>query len=153
MNLVRRNTGSLWDPVGELDRIRREIDSMFDLDSGRSAGAGLFDREFSPALDVVEHENEYVVTVDLPGVSQKDLDVSVANNVLTIKGTKKREQEAKEGTFFRKESWEGSFQRTLSLPQGVDAEKIDAKMTDGVLTLALPKREEVKPRQIAVNVK
>lgn len=153
MNLVRRNTGNLWDPIAELDRIRSEIDSMFDLDSERSAGTGLFDSEFSPALDVVEHENEYVVSVDLPGVKQSDMDVSVANNVLTIKGSKKGEDESKKGTFFRKESWEGSFQRTLSLPRGVDTGKIDAKMNNGVLMVTLPKQDEVKPRQIAVNVK
>lgn len=152
MNIVRRNTGTLWDPVAELDRIRNEINSMFDFDGGHPAGNGLFDREFSPALDVIERENEFEVSVDLPGVAQDQIDVTVTNNVLTIKGTKKHDAEAKESKVYRKESWEGAFQRTLSLPRGVDTGKIDATMRDGVLLVTLPKLEEVKPRQIQVSV-
>jgi len=153
MNIVRRTRNNVWDPVGELDRIRREIDDMFDPAARRFFSDGLFDREFSPAMDVVENEDGFLVSVDLPGVNREDLDISVADNVLTIKGEKKDSREHKEGKFFRKESWEGSFQRTLALPQGVDTGKIDAKMRDGVLALSLPKREEAKPRQIAVSVK
>ena len=153
MNIVRRSRNSMWDPVGELDRIRREIDDMFDPASRRFFSDGLFDREFSPALDVVENKDAFLVSVDLPGIDKKDLELSVADNVLTIKGEKRDSREQKEGKVFRKESWEGSFQRTLSLPHGVDAEKIDAKMHDGVLAISLPKREEAKPKQIAVSVK
>jgi HSP20 family protein len=147
MNIVRRNRNNVWDPVGELDRIRREIDEMFDPAARRFFSDGLFDREFSPAMDVVENEDGFLVSVDLPGVDRKDLEISVADNVLTIKGEKK------ESKLYRKETWEGSFQRTLSLPHGVDANKIDAKMRDGVLAISLPKKEEAKPKQIAVNVK
>lgn len=153
MNIVRRNRNNLWDPVGELDRIRREIDDMFDPAARRFFSDGLFDREFSPALDVVENNDGFLVSVDLPGVDKRDLEISVADNVLTIKGEKKDNRESKNGKFFRKESWEGTFQRTLSLPHGVDAAKIDAKMRDGVLAISLPKREEAKPKQIEVNVK
>jgi HSP20 family protein len=143
----------MWDPVGELDRIRREIDEMFDPAARRFFSDGLFDRDFSPAMDVVENDDGYLVSIDLPGVDKKDLEISVADNVLTIKGEKKDAGERKDGKFYRKESWEGSFQRTLSLPHGVDAGKIDAKMRDGVLAISLPKSEEAKPKQIAVNVK
>lgn len=153
MNIVRRTRDNVWDPVGELDRIRREIDDMFDPTARRFFSDGLFDREFSPAMDVVENEDGFLVSVDLPGVDRTDLDISVADNVLTIKGEKKDDREQKDSKFFRKESWEGSFQRTISLPQGVDASKIDAKMRDGVLEISMPKREEAKPKQIAVNVK
>ena len=158
MNIVRRTKNRMWDPVGELDRIRQEIDEMFDPATRRFFsqdpwGHGLFDREVSPAMDVVENEDGFLVSVDLPGVEKKDLEISVADNVLTVKGEKKAENESKDGRVYRKESWEGSFQRTLSLPAGVNADKIDAKMRDGVLQISLPKREEVKPRQIAVSVK
>jgi HSP20 family protein len=153
MNIVRRNRNNVWDPVGELDRIRREIDEMFDPAARRFFSDGLFDREFSPAMDVVENEDGFLVSVDLPGVDRKDLEISVADNVLTIKGEKKDHRENKESKLYRKETWEGSFQRTLSLPHGVDANKIDAKMRDGVLAISLPKKEEAKPKQIAVNVK
>ena len=157
MEIMRRDRGVLWDPIGEIDRIRREIDDVFGSGSNRFlsgdlAGRGLFDREFSPAVDVVERGDDYVVTVDLPGVDQNDLEVTVANNVVTIKGEKKDIREKKEGKVYRKETWEGSFQRTLSLPKDVDASKIDATMKDGLLGITLPKREEAKPRQISVNV-
>jgi HSP20 family protein len=153
MNIVRRRPNTTWDPAGELDRIRRELDELFDPTPRRFFSDGLFDREFSPAMDVVENEDGYLVSLDLPGVDRKDLDISVADNVLTVKGEKKSDGENGESKFYRKESWEGSFQRTISLPGGVDAGKIDAKMRDGVLAISLPKREEAKPRQIAVNVK
>lgn len=153
MNIVRRRPNNVWDPVGELDRIRHEIDDLFDPTARRFFSDGLFDREFSPAMDVVENPDGYLVSMDLPGVDRKDLEISVADNVLTIKGEKKDGREDTDSKFYRKESWEGSFQRTLSLPHGVDSSKIDAKMKDGVLAVSLPKREEAKPKQIAVDVK
>lgn len=152
MNIVRRTRNGMWDPVGELDRIRQEIDQMFDAPANGLFNQGLFDRDFSPSLDVVENQDDYTVTVDLPGVNKKDLDISVADNVLTIKGEKHESNENK-GKVYRKETWSGSFQRTISLPRGVDTGKIDARMEDGVLVVSLPKREEAKPRQIAVSVK
>lgn len=141
----------------ELDRIRREIDDMFGMGANRvfssdRLGRGLFDRDVSPALDVIERDEDYLVLVDLPGVDQKDLDVTVADNVVTIKGEKKDTRERKETKVFRKETWEGSFQRTVGLPKGTDASQIEAIMRDGVLQVRVPKREEAKPRQIAVNV-
>ncbi len=156
MNIMRRNGNALWDPAGELDRIRREIDDIFAPSrffSGNELDRGLFDREFSPAMDVVENEDSFMVTVDLPGIKQDDLDITVANNVLTVKGEKKDEREEKQGKVYRKETWEGTFQRTLSLPAGVDPAKIEADMKDGVLHITLPKQEEAKPRQISVSVK
>jgi HSP20 family protein len=144
--------------MGELDRIRRELDDVFGAGAHRVfspdlLGRGLFDREVSPALDVIERTDEFVIRVDLPGVNQGDLDVTVANNVVTIKGEKKASQEHKEGKLYRKETWEGSFQRTVGLPSGTDATSIEAAMRDGVLEITVPKQEEAKPRQIAVNVK
>lgn len=153
MNIVRRDRNTSWDPVAELDRIRREIDDAFAPSDRWFFSDGLFDREFSPAMDVVENNEGYLVSIDLPGVDAKELEISVADNVLTIKGEKKGVEEKKKAKYFRKESWEGSFQRTLSLPHGVDADKIDAKMRDGVLAVSLPKLEEARPKQIAVSVK
>jgi HSP20 family protein len=149
---MRRSRNDIWNPVEALDSIRREIDEMFEPTAGAFLSNGLFDREFSPAMDVVENADGYLVCVDLPGVDKKDLEISAADNVLTIKGEKKEDKKSKSGKYFRRESWEGSFQRTISIPYGVDPEKIDAKLADGVLTIALQKREEAKPKQIAVNV-
>jgi len=114
---------------------------------------GLFDRSFSPAVDVVENPQDFTVSCELPGLDQKDIDVSIASNVLTIKGQKKDEREEKKNKFYRKESWSGSFQRTLPLPSSVDGEKIKAELKNGILTIVLPKREEAKAKQITVNVK
>ncbi|TFH03677.1 MAG: Hsp20/alpha crystallin family protein [Spirochaetales bacterium] len=150
MAIARRNR--MWDPVGELDRVRREIEQVFDPPSRGTFSDGLFEREFSPALDVVEKENEFLVSVDLPGVDKKDLSITVADTVRTLKGEKHTASEARDAKVYRKETWDGTFERTLSLPQGVDTTRIEAKMLDGVLQVLLPKREEVKPRQIAVKV-
>ncbi|TVQ35612.1 MAG: Hsp20/alpha crystallin family protein [Spirochaetaceae bacterium] len=150
MNLVRWRTPG-FDPGQELERIQDEINRLFDLDYG-DRSTGLFDRATSPAIDVVEQNDHFNVYCDLPGVDQKDVDVSIAGNVLTIKGEKKMSSRGEKAKVFRKEEWAGSFQRTLSLPASVDPDKIQAEMTDGVLRVQLPKREEVKPRQITVNV-
>lgn len=138
------------DPVGELDRLQNEINRLFDPDYG--ANGGLLDRAVSPALDVVEDDDTFTVYMDLPGVEEKDVDVSIASNVLTIKGTKQLPELGEDVKIYRQEEWEGSFQRTLSLPHGVDTQKVQARMKNGVLTVTLPKREETKPKQIKVDV-
>lgn len=154
MNIVRRSRKDVWDDhAKELDRIRREIDELFDPTARMFFSDGLFDREYSPAMDVVENDDAFLVSIDVPGVDRKDLEISVADNVLTVKGEKKDSRNRKDRKYFRKESWEGSFQRTLSLPAGVDSDKISAKLTDGVLSISLQKREEAKPKQISVSVK
>jgi HSP20 family protein len=137
--------------MSEFDRLRNEINRLFDFDAWPEA-TGLFDRSFSPSLDVAETDDNFVVSVDLPGVPEKDIDITVANNVLTIRGEKKSEKEEK-GTYYRKETWSGSFQRTISLPSTVDADQVEANMKNGVLEVSLPKREEAKPKRISVNVK
>ena len=149
MDLIKWRPSEVFDPMTELDRMREEFDRFFGLEPMIS---GLFDRVKSPAIDVVEKDDAFVVTCDLPGVDMKDLEVNIANNVLTIKGEKKDSREVKEAKVYRQESWFGSFQRTLSLPDIVDPDKIEAVMKDGVLKITLPKKEEVKPKQIAVKV-
>ncbi len=148
MNLTSWRRGI--DPVGELDRLQNEINRLFDYDYG--ANGGLLDRAVSPALDVVEDDNTFTVYMDLPGVEEKNVDVSIASNVLTIKGTKELPELGEDVKVYRREEWEGSFQRTLSLPHSVDTQKVQAKMKNGVLTVTLPKREETKPKQIKVDV-
>ena len=150
MNLIRWRTPG-FDPAQELERIQDEINQLFDPDYP-DRSTGLFDRASSPAIDVVEENDHFTVLCDLPGVDQKDVDVSIASNVLTIKGEKRMSTNSDKAKIFRREEWAGNFQRTLSLPRSVDPEKIQAEMTDGVLRIQLPKREEVKPRQITVNV-
>lgn len=151
MELTRWRNSNLPEPMDEFDRLQDEINKLFDWTY--PSNRGLFDRSLSPAVDVVETSDEIVLTCDLPGVKKDDLDLSISRNVITIKGEKKGEQKKEGAKTFRKETWSGSFQRTLSLPETVDPDKVEASMKEGVLTVKIAKREEVKPRQISVNVK
>jgi len=152
MALVRWKNKDLYDPWASLRSLQNEINDLFETDRSPAA-TGLFDRSFSPAIDVIEGEQAFTVLCELPGLEQKNIDVSVESNVITIKGEKAVEKEEKKGKFFKKESWSGSFQRTLPLPASVDIEGIDASLKDGILTIELPKKEEAKPKQITVTTK
>lgn len=147
MNLVRRSTAYPWRPARDLAWFGRDLDGWFDR-----AFAGS-DRGFAPALNVVENENDYLVTVELPGVDQSDIDITVNDNLLTIQGEKKSSHEYKEGSVYRRESREGSFRRSLSLPASVDAEGIKASIKNGVLELVVPKPEEKKARKVQIEAK
>jgi HSP20 family protein len=107
---------------------------------------------WAPAVDIFETEHELVVKADLPDVDLKDLDIRVENNILTIRGERKFEKQVSEDQYLRVERAYGSFRRSLSLANTVNAEAIKADYQNGVLTLTIPKREEAKPKQIKVNV-
>ncbi len=114
---------------------------------------GIFDRTLSPAVDVIETRDAFVVSADVPGISKKDLNITLTGTVLSIQGEKKEEDKGDKGRkFFRRETWAGNFRRTLDLPETADPEKVSADLKDGVLTVTIQKREEVKPRLISVNV-
>jgi len=147
MNLIRWNRDLAMDPVEEFDRLQNELGRLFDFGLDNT---GLFDRALAPAADLVDNPDNYTIYVDLPGVDKKDLELTVENNLLSVKGEKKETKEAKR--FFRKETWTGAFRRTVSLPVAADPEKVQAELKDGVLTVVIGKREELKPRQIAVSV-
>ena len=107
---------------------------------------------WAPAVDIYETENELVIKADLPDVNEKDLDVRVENNMLTLRGERKFEQKVKEENYLRIERSYGSFSRSFSLPNTVNTETIKAEYKNGALTVELPKRAETKPRQVKVNV-
>jgi HSP20 family protein len=140
------------EPVGTFDWLQRQINDLFDFPRFPER-QGLFDRRVSPAIDVIEHPESFAVECDLPGIDQKDIDISIASGVLTIKGEKRAEQTSENQKVYKKETWEGSFQRTVSLPAGVDADKIEASFANGVLKITLPKREEDKTRRIELKSK
>ncbi|MBN2532697.1 MAG: Hsp20/alpha crystallin family protein [Spirochaetales bacterium] len=152
MALMRWKNRDLYDPWADFKQLQNEINELFDIDRVPTS-KGLYDRSIALPVDVIETANDIIVTCELPGLTEKDMDVSITSNVLTIKGTKKDEREEKKGKFYRKESWSGSFQRTISLPGSVNAENIKADFNNGILTITLPKKEEAKPKQITVNVK
>ena len=107
---------------------------------------------FIPAVDIYEDEKKIVLNLEVPGIPEKDLDVSVENNTLTVKGERKFEKEQKEENFHRIERRYGSFFRAFTLPTTVETETIDAKYENGVLKLELKKKPEAQPRQIKVNI-
>jgi HSP20 family protein len=108
--------------------------------------------QFAPPVDVYEDEHNITLKVEVPGIDEKDIDVRVENNVLTVHGERKFEKEEKEENFRRVERQYGSFTRTFTLPSTVDAEKVQADYEKGILKIVLPKKAEAKPKQIKVNV-
>jgi len=148
MNLMKRRNNRYEVPA-EFDRLRNEINRIFDDDW--FGGRGLLDRNFAPRMDIEDSGEEVLVTAELPGVDIKNVDVSVSGNVLTVRGEKKDEHEDRDGGYYHRERWSGSFQRSLTLPDAIDAEKVKAEMKNGILRISFPKREEVKPKQISVK--
>jgi HSP20 family protein len=129
------------------DQFNRLFNESFRNHAEESAVAS-----WAPAMDIYETPNELVVNADLPDVNEKDIDVRVENNLLTIRGERKFEKSVAEENFLRVERTYGSFSRSFSLPNTLNAEAIVAEYKDGVLTVTLPKREETKPRQVKVTV-
>ncbi len=105
------------------------------------------------ALDLYETADKYVVTAALPGVKAEEVDVHVENDELTIRGESKREEKGEEARYHWQERWYGQFERRVLLPTHVVADKVEANLKDGVLTIEIPKAEEVKPKRVTVNVK
>jgi len=143
-----------WEPYRELGTLRDRMDRLFDQFSGRNWGTdeGLTAGMWNPPVDVYESNDNIILKVDLPEVNQDDVDISVQGNTLTIRGERKRENEVQEKDYYRMERSYGTFMRSFSLPNTVDAEKIDANFSQGVLKVTLPKREESKPKQIKVKI-
>ncbi len=108
-------------------------------------------RTWSPAFDVAENDREYLVSAELPGIEEKDLDVTIAEGILTVKGEKKRDSEEKGENYHRLERYYGSFERRFSVPDNVLTDKVEATYKDGILKLALPKTSETTARKITIS--
>lgn len=152
MALVRWKDRNLYDPWEGFKTLQDEINQLFDVDRVPTS-RGLFDRTMSPAIDVIEGAEDISVHCEVPGITLDELDVSIASNVLTIKGNKNKEGKGDDPRYYTRETWSGQFQRTISLPKDVDSEKIEAELRNGILMVTLPKREEAKQKRIAVKVK
>jgi HSP20 family protein len=139
-----------WDPFREVAALQNRVNSLFrDFNDGESS---LTTTNFIPAVDIYEDEKRIVLKLEVPGIPEKDLDVTVENNTLVVKGERKFEKEEKEENFHRIERRYGSFSRAFTLPTTVETENIDAKYENGVLKLELKKKPEAQPKQIKVNV-
>ena len=144
-----------WRLFRELEETGRQFDSLFETSLWPAIWRRLpaEEREWSPALEVFEKEDRYVVKVELPGLKEEDVDVSVNDDTLTLKGEKKTEHEVKEEEYHWSERTYGSFLRTIRLPSNVDIKKIEAEYENGMLEITLPKMAEVKPKKISVKPK
>jgi len=140
-----------WDPFRDVMTLQNRLNSVF-RDFNESADGPMTTASFVPAVDIYEDEKKVSLKLEVPGMAEKDLDVSVENNVLTVRGERKFEKEEKEENFHRIERRYGSFSRSFTLPSTVDTEHIEAHYQAGVLKLDLKKKPEAQPKQIKVNV-
>ncbi len=140
-----------WDPFRELTSLQREMNRLFQDYSGHGEQE-LTAASFAPPVDIYEDEHNITLKMEVPGIDQKDLDIRVENNTLTVRGERKFEKDEKEENYRRIERRYGSFVRSFTLPTTVDTENINADYDNGVLKIRLSKREEAKPKQIKVNV-
>jgi HSP20 family protein len=138
-----------FDPFPGITRWNETLDQFFqDLANVPQGGeAGLL----APAIDVSEDATRITVTAELPGLEKKDIELSVKDGVLSLRGEKRMEEETRNGKFHRIERRYGSFFRALALPESVEAERIDARFQNGVLVVTLPKRAESRPKSIAIQ--
>ena len=139
-------------PFGDFERMRRDMDRMWDSFFEGGTLRGEEGREWLPSLDVAETKNEIVVKAEVPGLDPKDIDISLSDGLLTIKGEKKQEREEKEENFHLVERSYGSFARSIRLPNEVQSDKINASYKNGVLKIVLPKSEEAKKKEIKIKV-
>src|SRR5438876_7206139 len=142
-----------WDPFREFvtlqDRMNRLFREPF-APEGREES--LTTTTFAPPVDVYEDDHNVVLTIEVPGIDEKDIDVRIENNTLTVHGERKLEKEEKEENYRRVERQYGSFTRSFTLPSTVDPEQVSANYEKGVLKIKLAKKAEAKPKQIKVNV-
>ena len=153
MTLIR------WDPFRELVTLQDRMNRLFQDNLGSPSAASLRGGEeslasgaFIPAVDVYEDDHAIVLKMEVPGLDQKDIDIRLENQVLSVHGERKFEKEEKEENFQRIERRYGSFSRSFTLPNTVDTENVKADYEHGVLKIKLSKRAEAKPKQIKVNI-
>ena len=140
-----------WSPFRELVRLQDEMDRWFGSQLGRRGRFG--ERTFIPSVDLYYEEGHLKARADLPGIKPKDITVTVTDNTLTIRGKREADHKERGESYEYSERWFGEFERSIELPVSVEAGKIEATFTDGVLDITLPVHEEIKPRQIEVKVK
>jgi HSP20 family protein len=154
MTLIRYQAPELapWSAADRWSNLRDELNSFFELPFWSSFGrAGQLFTGWSPALDLYQSNDNVIAVVELPGMRKEDIEISLHDGTLTISGERKRERSSNGEKAERTERYIGRFRRTIALPTRVDASKVGATYRDGILTVTLPKAEEVKPKQIQVS--
>lgn len=141
------------DFLNDLFDIRSRMNDLFDTSLSNFFGdTPARTRGYAPEVDIVENDNEFVIHADLPGINPKEVHLDVRGNTLTISGERKEEREKKDKNYYRAERYFGSFQRSFTLPEGIDQNKISAQYKNGVLNVTIPKGEASRPKQIEINV-
>ena len=142
-----------WEPVRELTSLQSEMNRLFNtFFDTPTAGNGAPARRWVPAMDLVEHEDHFVLRADLPGLTQDDISIELQDDVLTISGERKAAHEEAGSGFYRLERATGAFSRTLTLPDGIDPDAVEASFDKGVLEVSIPKPEQRKPRRVSISV-
>ncbi len=145
-----------WEPIREMatltDRMSRLFDEMWGRPTRRLAEEDFLTGAWVPAVDILEDKDGLQVTAELPGVDPKNVEVTVENGILTIRGERNFEKATEGETYHRVERVYGNFERSFSLPNTVDADKIEARYKNGLLHLRMPKREEAKPKPVKIQV-
>jgi HSP20 family protein len=141
-----------WEPLRELGSLQNEMNRLFNtvFDSPHPGNGGTL-RRWMPAMDLVETDDRFVLRADLPGLAEEDIKIEFEDGTLTVSGERKAEHEAKNGGYYRVERAFGAFSRSLTLPQGIDAEAVTASFDRGVLEIGIPKPEQRKPRRIEIG--
>ncbi|HMC25484.1 MAG TPA: Hsp20/alpha crystallin family protein [Candidatus Udaeobacter sp.] len=154
MALIRYQAPELapWEAADRWSNLRDDLNSFFELPFWSSFGRGgqLF-TGWSPALDLYQNNDNVVAVIELPGMRKEEIEISLHDGMLTISGERKRESSSNGDNAERTERYIGAFRRSIALPTRVDANKVSATYRDGILTVTLPKAEEVKPKQIQVS--
>jgi HSP20 family protein len=141
-----------WRPLGEVDSFKREMDRMFDNFFGSGTETSESSLTWYPSVDIKETKDEFVMMAEVPGMSKDDIKINISENTLTIKGEKKEEKKEDDHNYHRVERRYGTFQRSFTLPTQIQGSKVKAAYKDGVLTITMPKKEEVKPKEIPITV-
>ena len=143
----------VWNPFQEFENLLERYNKGGGSRLGKQLETEMSFADWAPSVDIEENEDKYVIKADLPGVDKKDIDVKLENGVLSIRGEKRIEKESgKDTKHHRRERFHGTFSRSFTLPDAVDADAVDASYRDGVLSLHIPKKEEAKPRAIDIKV-
>ena len=142
-----------WEPFRNLSDIQGEVNRLFETFAGRPAMTTMTSgRTWMPPVDMTETADDLVLAVEIPGIREKEVSVSITGDLLSIKGERRSEQDGKDNTALHVERVYGQFERLIQLPFAVQADKVKATYRDGVLEVRLPKAEEVKPRAIKVDI-
>lgn len=140
-----------WDPFRDLVTLRERMNRLFeDAFTSRGEEKDLVASSWSPSVDIYETENEIVLTAEVPGVDEKNIEIKLEDNTLSLKGERNFEKETKEENYHRIERAYGSFYRSFTLPRNIDQDNIKAENENGILRITMPKKPELKPKKVKI---